>query len=250
MTEAINGAQVAAKIEEMSGLESADLALLPKKQSHVWVAKKGAAEVQLRLGMIMSSKYHDNEATDTQLKSDAATALVNELNPMLLQRRHRWPLAATTLIYEMFEDDTEVLVYAVDLPADANHPDKIRDTTFPNVGKRYKINKANPLPTFGVEVMVLDTWMEQIANEWKAVDGDVNEAEIAVAEEVDALVTYMRTLKEGYRIVDLIADIEDGVHRPDEDAEEEDDPEPAGDPLAQVVANASADAAETTAPSP
>jgi hypothetical protein len=51
--------------------------------------------------------------------------------------------------------------------------------------------------------------------------------------ECETTIAYLKTLKEGYRIVDLIADLKDGTHRqveiPEEDEEEEEEEEEEGE---------------------
>jgi hypothetical protein len=221
MTEqAITGAQVAERIEELSGIDKDEMALLPKKRHHLWVARKEAMEVQIRLHIVASTNQDDAD------KNKIAAQLIDDMTPMRLDRHGNWPPQPMVKIYEMFEDEDEIRVYGVaaQVAGTAKFPS---EAVFPGVGMRYRISKANPKPVYGVEDMALDTWVQLIADEWTAVDGEVNAAEIATEEEREAVLAYCRTLREGYRIVDLIADLEDELHLVDtEDDEETDEEEP------------------------
>jgi len=212
----MTGRQIAAEIANRT---DAEIDKLPHKLHHVWVARSTPAEAQVRFSMLAADPKFA-QCTDQQ-KSFELAKLLAELDPMLLSKYADWPMSAGTLIFEMFEDETEVRVYAI--------PKMSKDMTEkpPVVLNRYRICKANPLPTYGVEAMVLETWMNEVAREWDEVDGDISAVEIAVEEERDDVVEYLKSLPADYQIKDAIEDVEEKLHlvetEDDDDDEEEEE---------------------------
>src|ERR1700694_5855781 len=193
----------------------------------------------------------ESDADDARLKEDQANAWMSDMVPMLLSTRNVWPPSPSNLIYEMFEDEDEIRVYAITAPGVT--ADTIREHVFPERCNRYRINKANPKPVYGVEQMVLETWIERIAEEWKVLDGETIEA--AVEGELENVVEYLHSLEEGYRITDVISDLEEELHRveADEEEEEEGDPKPAPkveNGASAVAQTAVAPQSETPTPAP
>jgi hypothetical protein len=200
-----------ADVQERAGVEIADL---PRKRTYLWVAKRTPLEVQMMASLLTSAG-----------KPVPFDELLADLTPMVLSRHGDWPMNDDYLVAEMFDDgETDLLVYVV-------HK---KDQT---LGVRYRLNKACSTPTFGVDEMPMETWLDQLAESWKAVESDVDYEELATEEEREATLAYMRTLPKDYAISDLIADIEDENHlieieEPDgpgeeDDEDEDDEPEPA-----------------------
>ena len=206
---------IEAEIAKRSGVDITDL---PVKSAHVWVSKRTALDVQVLLDLVRSSpewsRFNDKQ------KEERFNSLMAEMTPMLLQRRGMWPFG-TNLIVEMFEDDAEVRVYAL--------PTKGQDGKAPPV--RYRLSKACSLPVYGAEIMSLETWMDAVAMEWTELDEDINVEEAAAEAATEQVIAYLKTLKEGYRIADLIADLKDGTHMEVEiePEDEDDDGEPGDD---------------------
>jgi hypothetical protein len=199
----LNWEQFQVKIEEQTGLEIKNL---PRKRTYLWVAKRTPLEVQMMMALLQASN-----------KPIPADQMLADLTPMLVGRLQLWPMNPDYTVAEMFDDELELRVYA---------------TAILTVGKdriahfvRYKIVKACPLPVFAVDEMSFDIWTDQIAEEWEAVNSDVNAAEEAAEEERGAAVTYLRSLPDDYRVKDAADDLEDENHlvEVDEPGSDDDD---------------------------
>ena len=209
-----------ADVQERAGVEIADL---PHKRTYFWVPRCTPLEIQ----MISTLKQAANE--DVPYKE-----LLASMQPMLIQRHGDWPMNDDYLVAEMFDDgDADLLVYVVSK----------KDQT---LGVRYRINKQCSMPAFGVEEMPMDVWLDQLAEEWKAVESDIDYEEVAVEDERNATIAYIQTLPKDYSLEDLVGDLEDENHLVPVDEEEEEEEE--GKPAAAAESKVSAPVAAPSAP--
>jgi hypothetical protein len=240
----LNWAQIQAEIKERAEEEDLDIEELPRRQNHVWVAKRTSMEVQMMLELLRSGPaWSKMKETEQAAKLDG---LMSDMTPMTLTRAKPWPPNPNYVIAEIFDDDAEIRVYAVPQSA---------PTTPVIAAMRYRISKASHLPTYTVDALWIDTWIDAIVDEWSEIDGEVNAETHALQEgmetECETTIAYLKTLKEGYRIVDLIADLKDGTHRqveiPEEEEEGEQDEEEQQTP-GQAAAEPQPSNAEATTP--
>lgn len=209
-----------ADVQERAGVEIADL---PRKRTYFWVPRCTPLEIQ----MISTLKQAANE--DVPYKE-----LLASMQPMLIQRHGDWPMNDDYLVAEMFDDgDADLLVYVVSK----------KDQT---LGVRYRINKQCSMPAFGVEEMPMDVWLDQLAEEWKAVESDIDYEEVAVEDERNATIAYIQTLPKDYSLEDLVGDLEDENHLVPVDEEEEEEEEE-GKPAAAAESKVSAPVAAPSA---
>jgi hypothetical protein len=225
---ALTWKQIQAEIAERS---DAEIEELPRTQHAVWVSRFTSMDVQTKL-TLKSAGPEWAKLTDKQ-KTDELNGMMSELIPMTITRGKPWPANPNYVVAEIFRDTDEVRVYAV--PASA--------TTEPVIAAMlYSINRSCPLPTFTVDALWIDVWIDAIVQEWDDVDGETNPEEAGMEAERETTIAYLKTLKEGYRIADLLADIQDGTHlevEPDDDDDEDETKEP------DETANGAAAAAET-----
>jgi hypothetical protein len=196
----LNWAEFQAKIEKQTGLELKDL---PRKRTYLWVARRTPLEVQMMMALLQAAN-----------KPVPAEQMLVDLTPMIINRLQPWPMNPDYTVAEMFDDDVELRVYAMAvLTNKAVHC------------VRYKIVKACPLPVFALDEMSFEVWTNQIAEEWEGVNSDVNAAEEAIIEERDAVITYLQSLPDDYRVKDAADDIGDENHL----VETDDEPDAEGD---------------------
>ena len=89
---------------------------------------------------------------------DATTKSVKPTPPIVVASGQEFPLKAGAIVYAMFQDNEVVRVYTLSRdPAKASPP------------SRYTLTKA--ASTYGAEVMSLDTFIDEIAEEWQMVAG-------------------------------------------------------------------------------
>jgi hypothetical protein len=187
----LNWAQFEQEIEKRAGIE---IKTLPRKAAYLWVPKRNAIEVQLMIQLLTTAK-----------KNVPAEELMNEMTPMFIRRLGVWPMNHDYVVAEMFDDEAELRVYAV----------AAKNSVMQCV--RYKIVKACPVPTFGYDEMLFETWTDAIVEEWQVIDSDVNAAEV----EREAVVEYLKAMPDDYRVKDAAEDVEEGLHLVDTDDEEE-----------------------------
>lgn len=213
------------EIETRSELELKDL---PRMEAYLWVARRTPLEVQMVSSLLASSN-----------KPVPYEQLLEDLTPMVVRRYGPWPNDDSYAVAELFEDEAEVVVYAIAA--------KDKNTR----GVRYKITKANPLPVYTVEAMTFDTWMDELVAQWEEVDGATNPAEVATEEERESVLSYARSLPADYAIANLISDLEDENHlvEVEEEGEDEDDEADGETPAAAAESKAPAPAAAPSATS-
>ena len=78
--------------------------------------------------------------------------------PMVIAAGAPFPLKDGAVVYAMFQDNEVVRVYTLS-----------RDPTKASPPSRYTLTKA--APTYGAEVMSLETFIDEIAEEWQMVAG-------------------------------------------------------------------------------
>lgn len=209
------------EIEQRSGLE---LANLPRKRTFLWVPKRTPQEITLLTQLLQA----DN-------KPVPYAQFLADLSPMVLGRHQDWPMNDELVIAEMVDEGDELHVYAVH-KSGAN-----------KLGFRYRIIKASPLPVFGADEMPYDTWIDELVECWRAIDSDIDYEELAIEEEREAVVSYLRSLPADYALADAIADLEDENHLVD--IEEPEEPE-AGDDEPEAEQDDAANGSATAAPKP
>lgn len=122
-----------------------------------------------------------------------------------------WPIANDgSTIMALFQGDDDVRVYTLFLG------EATKDGPPPPPPSRYTISKHQP--AIFAEIMAIETFINEIADEWSTVDEGISTAE----RERAAVVAYLQTnmTKSGYELATLIASEE---HL--EDDEEDDEPE-------------------------
>lgn len=211
----MTGKQIAVEIAKRADVKIEEL---PIKTAHVWVSKFTAMDVQTKLALKNASP--EWAGFSNERKGEELNALMADMTPMVLQRRGSWPMTDGVLIFEMFEDEDELRVYAM--------PTKTKDGKPANAMVRYRINKACSLPVYGAEMMPLETWMNLIAEEWQALDADINVAEVAVEVERDAVLAYLRSVPADYLVKDAADDIEEELHLVEVDETDESEPADGG----------------------
>ena len=125
-----------------------------------------------------------------------------------------WPVAGDgSTIMVMFQGDDEVRVYTLFL----GEAPKDRPVPAPS---RYTISKHQP--AIFSEIMAMETFINELADEWSTIDEGISTAE----RERAAVVEYLQAniSKSGYI---LAIEIAEGKHLPDDDDEEDDEPEAA-----------------------
>jgi|HubBroStandDraft_2_1064218.scaffolds.fasta_scaffold00039_40 hypothetical protein len=226
--------QIEAKIKEESGIEFNEL---PRRQAHVWVPKRTPTEVQIMLALMTASPQWStwNDAQKAAKLDD----LMSEMTPMTIMKNMAWPPNPAYVVAELFDDEDEVRVYAI--------AGKDRESGI-SFGMRYTISKSCPLPVYTASGMFLDVWVAALTEEWSAVDGETNLAEVATEEERDAVIAYLKSVPADYQIKDAIDDIEEELHLIDPDDDDDgDEPEETETKAAAEVARGS-DEPVATAP--
>ena len=205
------------EIEKRSGLE---LLNLPRKRTFLWVPKRTTPEITLMTQLQQAKNAELPPDKQIKIPYDQYMA---DLTPMVLGRHKDWPMNDDFVIAEMFDDGEELRVYAVAKAGDNK------------LAFRYRIVKTCAIPVFGSEEMPYETWVDELVEEWKAIESDIDYEELATETERDAVIAYIRTLPKDYTLEDLIGDLEDENHLveiEDENDDEDDDPEETDEPEA------------------
>ena len=205
--------EIQAEVVERSEV---DTDMLPRLQNYIWVSRFTAMDVQTKLAVRTQSP--DWAKLSEEQKQDVLDELMGDMSPMVISRTKAW-INPSFVVGYIFQDSEEIRVYAV-----PSTSDKVGTQS----GMRYTISKTSVLPTYAAEALWIDEWIDQVVAEWEDLDGEVNREVRAMEGEREATLAYLRTLPEGYRIVDLIADIEDETHLEAAGAIA-DDPDPAAD---------------------
>jgi hypothetical protein len=241
-------AQVREGIREDAEVEVDDVR---RTSTYVWLSKFTAFEVQTKLA-IRTSSPEWTKLPDKQRVAELGT-MMDDITPVVIHRSKPWPNNPQHFVVEIFHDTDEVRVYAVPTAAAA------ASGAVPTpAGTRFTIRKSSERPAYAVDVLWIEDFVEAICNELEAVDNDDNPEDAGRELEREQVIAYCKTMPEGYRMADLIADFEDGTHLnievPDDEEEEEEEEEDETDdpePVAASNGQASPSAAATEpAPAP
>lgn len=126
-----------------------------------------------------------------------------------------WPIANDgSTVMALFQGDDEVRVYTLFLGEAAKDGPPVPPPS------RYTISKHQP--AIFSEIMAMETFINELADEWSTIDEGISTAE----RERAAVVEYLQAniSKSGYI---LAIEIAEGKHLPDDDDEEDDEPEAA-----------------------
>lgn len=243
---ALTWAQIQARIEEEAEDDDIDIAELPRTTDAIWASRFDAVEAQVKI-TIKASAPSWQKMKDSEREAYVESAL-SDMTPMRIGRGRPWPLQPAYIVMYLFKDADELRVYTVPASSFVTGTKEAPVPATPTpIGMRYSINRANPKPTFTAEAVMIDVWISEVVRECIELDGEVNVEENAYEEGEEAeqaqVLAYLATLPEGYRIVDLISDIKEGVHakvevpepedsEPDLGNEDEDEDPDGDDPVA------------------
>jgi hypothetical protein len=189
---------------------------LPRVDAYKWFPRENRAECMVTLTNcgLMLGRILADPATPEEVKStieQVQNQIGSSMAPIIFQRGHTNPLNAKLVVFEMFDDDDEMRIYCV-----AKFEGQVDAETSRAI--RYHLSKSQN--TFCSQSMTLDLWLDQIAEEWEAVNEATNPAEV----EREAVLEYLEGLKADSPLSDAIEDIREGLHL--EEIEEDDEPEP------------------------
>jgi hypothetical protein len=199
----VTAKDIAERIEKKSGVS-----VTVRLQRASWFPRRSSMEVAPLLA----------SASEADRKE-----LLASLNPTVMVPGKDCPLSPARKVFEIFEDDSEFRVYTLsaELPP-----------------ARYKLSKTAPL--YSLAEMTMDTFINEIADEWSVVEAGMSTAQA----EREKIVEYGESMEEGYSLDEFLSDIKEEVHLQEDDDEEE--PESAPIPPQEAPAAAPATMTPTT----
>jgi hypothetical protein len=120
-----------------------------------------------------------------------------------------WPIGKPdgSIVFSLFQSDDEIRVYTLATTVVAPEKEPVPPT-------RYTISKHQP--AVFAEIMALETFINEVTNEWVMVDEDASSAE----RERMAVVEFLRTKHANVVAMSLADEIEGGGHLADDEDEE------------------------------
>ena len=207
---------IEAKIEDKLTF---DRGKLPRVTAVKWVPRRG----QFEATMLYSIAAEDQSAQGNARRED----ILSSVQPTTFRVGGAWPFLQGMTIVAIFSDDEMHRVYAVSTLEDLSGAGSVPPT-------RYTCRRG--IYDYSAEIMHIDTFIDEIVNEWTDVAAGMSSAE---DERRDA-VEYLRSLPDDYSVKQAATDIEQDVHHDGEDEEEgaETVPESGPAPVVQPPAEA------------
>jgi hypothetical protein len=156
---------------------------LPRLRRIVWHQRRDASEVALLVSTLDEKDPIYQERVNSFLAG---------LEPQVFALGAPCPCDRRLKIIEMFEEDTEYLVYAAD-----------DEVTAPRL---FRLSKAEA--TFSEHSFTEDAFVSALANEWSNVDDGL----FTMDRERNAVIEYLRSMPDGYSCDQAADDIENENH--------------------------------------
>jgi hypothetical protein len=207
---------IEAKIEEKFTF---DRAKLPRKAAVKWAPRRTHFEATMLYSM--TGEDLEQKRISAEQATEQRRDIMDSIQATTLQVGGAWPLRAGMTIVAIFSDDDVHRVYAVQTLEELNGGPSIPPT-------RYNCKRG--VFDYDADVMHIDTFIDEIVNEWVGVEAGVSSAQ----QEQEIVVDYLRSLPPDYSVHQAATDIEQDVHHDGE--EEEDEPEaPQSGPVPATV---------------
>jgi hypothetical protein len=176
----VTAKDIAERIEKKSGVS-----VTVRLQRASWFPRRSSMEVAPLLA----------SASEADRKE-----LLASLNPTVMVPGKDCPLSPARKVFEIFEDGSEFRVYTLsaELPP-----------------ARYRLSKEAPI--YSLAEMTMDTFINEIADEWSVVEAGMSTAEAERA----AILEYGENVEDGYPLAEFLSDIREEVHLQEDDDEEE-----------------------------
>lgn len=183
-----------------------DRAKLPRFAAVKWVPRRS----QFEATMLYAIAAEDKSKEGASRRQD----IMESVQPTTLEVGAPWPFRRGMTVLAIFSDDDTHRVYAVQTLEELNGSPVVPPT-------RYTCRRGVDVVDFSAEVMHIDTFIDEIVDEWTLVAAGVSSAE----EEKNDVVAYLEKLPDDYSVKQAAQDIAQDVHHDGEEDEEEEEPE-------------------------